>query len=503
VEWSRQPTPSTKTRDLSYDYASNLPTGAIIFLQVESPLQGFLLYVITDKTADDITVSLLTHPNANSEDITAPCTASKIHSDTFVYCLTRKSHACLKAFIAKRECFDVTWPVDFQPYPSDAPSRFDDSSDEEDSNEPAIVTPSADGARFATGLVQLLDDAKSSVAKAKTPAGRMLTLPQAKILSTNPIGVLSAGNINVYHKLYHLAPHSHIPVDTAADAPADLSRIWNLRHWRTHVQPFHLLQLVTDIMTVDIRLFADVYTVRSHAHADQLTRCYLTTDDSLYDDSRSVDLTIIGGYPDRLHTCLLNFCATLDALFQLQPCIRSALFEAVQRVREFVADRSFALSPSEPKACILLHYLAAEFQRTVADMYGLIRGEQIRTAEAAAALIAKFPDRGFMSRFTADIMHINATGTLPDAMCYNVVTPTKKPPATPSGNTPTNDNGKKKADKVTTTVTPEKFCPYWNSTQSCKQGANCRYAHRKPNTDAEKTFLEKFFARYKKLTPVA
>lgn len=428
---------------------------------------------------EEISFKLLTPPNAISAKLIPSGTIEErvlLPTDTNVYKLTEAGIKYYKAVITKKNLFDVVWPTNAS-IAAGSGNPFAEIDDDKDT--------------ATKSLAVLLDDVKNSTSKQKTPGGRNLTASQAGVISRNGAAVVKAGNMNIYYALYYIDRNREQP------ATHDLAFDWDLDWWRTQVQPTHLLDLVTDIMAVDIRLFADLCTSMSRPEADRLTSKFLCGEDRLIDDT-GTDLSLVGGYHDRLRACLLNFCVTLDALFQLVDSIKDALYNAMARVLDFVKGGICrSLGPMHPTQHLLFHYVAYQFQATVALAYGQLRAGHFDVAEEFVIRIADFPDFTQHSVFSQEVNFILMHERLPASIARAHVT--QAPPRLGHDTTPKTPPA---PSVPNSTDTPTGICGYWHSTKGCKAlpGKQCRFGHHDPTTDKEKTFLDKFFKRYKSLT---
>ena len=281
------------------------------------------------------------------------------------------------------------------------------------------LTSSGTGGGARTPSLQALlesavDTGAGGSSKSRHPQGHGLTEAAAGILSEHGHTVLTTGNITTYHNLYYLGD-AVCQDSTTAD-------YWHITAWRVQVQPFELLMLVQSIMSVDIRAFADLLHKHTRPSADAICDALILHEDKL--GHYKPDMSIIGGYLDRLHACLRNYSATLDVLFRLRSVLRDGLKAMMERVMSLAS--SFQMGPLDRGTPILYHYLANRFQHAFAQGYGLVRSGHVRDERALLIVLERFPDTGSLSTLTMELMGIRVSNRTPDCLAP-LITKSPKP----------------------------------------------------------------------------
>jgi len=497
--WTLKGVQNGRTKDLVKMTARDLPIHSVVFYQ-HAGSEYFHLYSVVQAATQGPRVRLI----SAIPGVAAPCPETSIPAEGEVFGLSVASREYIVKFNTAKSLMTIDWPSEFVAlFPSSGGASWTDVS-------PVHTTSSRPGG-FAGASAQqrvlFMEDGRTSASRAKTPRGQNLTEAQASVLSADHEAVLNTGNINVYMILYYLGSSSGSAC--AEGETQSLGQFWGLERWKTQLQPAHLLSLVNCVASVDIRLWASLWDTYTPHSVDQLVSPFLASDDKLISNP-APDLSIIGGYRQRLRICLLNFCATIDALFRLRSDIREALRATVERTMSFVD--SVDPGPAHASTPILLHYVAYRFQQAISSAYGRVRGCVSTSSAAVIADLGGFPNRERHSLFSIDVDLILMHQCMPPAMSsfsspaaprrenlYSTPTPAPAPGAAPApAPSPTLMGGQ----ALLTSNTPKYLiCGFWNSTRGCRKTAGCGAPHREPTTAAEIQWLDAFFAnpRNKKL----
>jgi hypothetical protein len=262
--------------------------------------------------------------------------------------------------------------------------------------------------------------------------------------------------------------------------------------------------MVQNIMSVDIRAFADLLHKHTRPSADAICDSLILHEDKL--GEHKDDLQIIGGYLDRLQSCLKNFCATIDVLFRLRTALRDGLKAMLERVLSLAT--SFHMGPLDCSTPTLYHYFASRFQHAFAQGYGLVRSGHVRDAAALLIVLERFPDLGHLSTLTMELYSIRSTSRSPDCLPGASTARSSDDAAERPGKKKGKSTSELPRQAALSTplavalpskapdAKPKLLCGYFNSAEGCnKPPKECRHAHRLPTSDADREYLSSFFSR--------
>ena len=472
---------SQNFKDLIPTTAESCNPNTVIFLYHD---QGFYLYNVIEKQSSYARVTLIT-----SNGDTAPFKKDKVDFDQKVMALSKKSIKYFRRQLSAGGPLTVKWP-------EQVCAMSKDIEDDNPTRGPSNMASSSfeDVLRSA---ISRSEEETSGAPKKSTPRGQGLTEQAAKVLSMEPERMRKTGNVVAYNHLLYLP---------ALDPMVKFRRI---DVWRCQVQPAHLLQLIRNVASVDIRLFGHMCDVMSDVEALQISNQLMAHDTEVGAVPQRLD--ILNGDVNRLDKCLCMFALTLDVWFKWRPAIRTAVQTAIIRVVQFA--RHLNAGPGHPQAPHLHLFLARDFQLMLARGFGPIVGEAVDSMNSLVKTIEDYPDMTQFSQFTADISFIRVHSALPASMMMSTVTPTKKAihptgkgkdkkgKAQPATITPTASATAQKT-KPSPAVTPvskaKLICGFFNSKAGCKQDATtCRGDHRKPSSPADEDALTAFFVRFK------
>ena len=453
---------SQNFKTLVHTTAAECEVDNVLFLYSE---KAFYLYRVYETDSSLIKVALI---SGNSES--APFANCRISIETSVTGLSATCVAKIKAHFQ----LSVNWPTDKHGKDSFRPMT--------DMTTPAAskTKTSESESEFTRAIRSVLrdEDGPSGASKKSTPRGQGLTEAAAGVLSRDADKVLKTGNMVVFTRLYYLA-------HTDSEAI-----FWSLEKWRCQIQPAHLLQMVKNVASVDIRLFAYTADVLGTTAADRISLMAQQLDDK--PGAYAPRLDLLDGTFIRMEQCLRIFACTVDVLFCLHQEIRLALQTAIIRVS--MCARALNVSPGDTEAPVLLLFLVRDFQLMVSHVLGPVLGENHASMALVVDGISNYPDMSATSRFNADVAHTRLHKTLPASTLMDLcATPSKKP-------TPPRLPGKDGKDGKVGSPTPSQLiCGFFHSTQGCQKDP-CDRAHRAPSSQKETKSLESFFKTYKKLT---
>jgi hypothetical protein len=308
------------------------------------------------------------------------------------------------------------------------------------------------------------------------------------VLSADPGRLLAQGNAELYLLLSYCGSSS----------TADKSTFWSVKRFRTQLQPAHFLLMYSNIMSVDIRTFADVYDVIGDGASREL---YELHKGSVVEVStvKSVDLSIVGSNFSRLRTLLNNFCLVIDHMLCLHVEISAALRRMLNRVLTHL--NGISLDPAEVASPLLLLYWAHEFQKHVSVFFDKVKVKLLANKEDVIAHFATFPAALPTDELTRGEADIRVYRALPSSFPLKAVSSNYSPP--PSGNlhivTPASTSVRPAAPP---SGQKKGICMFNLCVQTdkyyCKRGAElCGFHHQGPSTAAEHDLVKKWFSKNK------
>ena len=237
---------------------------------------------------------------------------------------------------------------------------------------------------FAAAIRDLAKS-KSHVETKKTVGG-YLRDEQAAVLSAEPTTLLKQGNLEVLQRMSycHLA---------SASSSTEVSRaaFWGLHGpFRTQLQAAHLIAMLQSMMSVDIRLFADMSAVLGTFLAQNLANSCAASDAITIDTSIATDLNVVGKESARFEHLLRNFAFVVDNLLLLCPAIREAMRNMLSRFIQHA--QRMLLDPTDIVTALLYIYWAHEFQSAVSQAYTMVKTSVLTSADAVAEFWATIPN---------------------------------------------------------------------------------------------------------------
>jgi len=220
----------------------------------------------------------------------------------------------------------------------------------------------------------------------KKTVGGYLRDEQAAVLSAEPTTLLKQGNLEVLQRMsyYHLA---------SASSSTEVSRaaFWGLHGpFRTQLQAAHLIAMLQSMMSVDIRMFADMHTVLGTFLAQNLANSCAASDAITIDTSIATDLDVVGKESARFEHLLRNFAFVVDNLLLLCPVIREAMRNMLSRFIQHA--QRMLLDPTDIVTALLYIYWAHEFQSAVNQAYTMVKTSVLTSADAVAEFWAAIPN---------------------------------------------------------------------------------------------------------------
>jgi hypothetical protein len=356
---------------------------------------------------------------------------------------------------------------------------------------PAIIKPHSStptALDFQDGLRDLVGGAGSGPRTIRTAIKDRKILG---VLSADTGRILAQGNAELYLLLSYCGSSS----------VADKSSFWSVSRFRTQLQPAHFLLMYSNIMSVDIRTFADVYDVIGDGASREL---YELNKGHIVEIStvRSVDLSIVGSNAIRFRALLSNFCLVVDYMLCLHAEISAALRRMLARVMTHL--NGINLDPSEVASPLLLLYWAHEFQKHVSVLFDKVKVKLLANKEDVVAHLATFPAALPTDEVCRGETDIRLYRALPSSFPLKSVSANYSPPL--SGNhhivTPPSTGA------LSATPLPGQkngICMFnlcvQTETYYCKWGEElCAYHHQGPSTTAEHEFVKRWFGRNKAAT---
>jgi hypothetical protein len=261
------------------------------------------------------------------------------------------------------------------------------------SSTPATGTRSALKKKAGSGdsekdfAAAIRDLAKStSHVETKKTVGGYLREEQAAVLSTEPTILLKQGNLEVLQRMsyYHLA-------STSSSTEVSRAAFWGLQGpFRTQLQAAHLITMLQSMVSVDIRLFADMHVVLGKFSAQNLADRCAASDAITIDASIPTDLEVVGKESARFEHLLRNFAFVVDNLLLLCPVIREAMRNMLSRFIQHA--QRMLLDPTDIVTALLYIYWAHEFQSAVNQAYTMVKTSVLTSADAVAEFWAAIPN---------------------------------------------------------------------------------------------------------------
>ena len=286
--------------------------------------------------------------------------------------------------------------------------------------QPSATAP---GEKALADAVKELAKSKSGVETKKT-VGAYLREEPAAVLSTEPSVLLKQGNLEVLNRmcLSHLAP---------SNSPAEPTRaaFWGLqnRPFRTQLQPAHLIMMLQSMVSVDIRMFSDLFQpLGPHLSEGVVQRC--SQSDALTADAAiSTYLHTIGTDQARFEHAVRNFGFVVDNLLLLCSPIREAIKAMLDRFIRHA--QSMLLDPTNVVTALLYVFWAYEFQSAVSRMYAMIQSKVLDGVDKVVAYLAPIPNTTDQFQpFLASQLHIMHHSKFPTHI--SLTPPTPPTPAT-------------------------------------------------------------------------
>ena len=257
----------------------------------------------------------------------------------------------------------------------------------------------------------------------------------------------------------------------------------------------------THILSVDIRLFADLWDDFGDAFCINMQNRNKSFISDVNFDTPS-NYHLIGHHVPHFCTLLRNFCLTIDMMFMLHESIRHGLKAMLQRLLGHMA--TLALDPVDPATPLLLLFWAHSFQEHVSRFYDLVKVRKLRNPTEVVSYLDGFPAN--LPALTTAENTIRLLKHFPTGFPLGITTsqraspavirpgPAHPPVAGPPGPKPPQKQGK------------QGVCVWFVCVQTptdyCKRGeALCnRNQHRGPKSQAEKDQYLAWFAKNPKVT---
>ena len=479
---------SEKTRTLVHTTIENCKVGNVLFLYY---MQAWYLYWVREIKRDGAVVDLMSYDKKSKfgDDKSAPFARCKIESKQQVTGLSADCIAYFRRVTTPDSAVPAKWPSTV--YAIQEPMKASAASPQ--------VSKASDSSFFDAFRAAITDDdVISGASKKNTPRGNGLTKRAAGVLSRDPDRVLTTGNMVMYNHLCYLP------------ASDDTAVFWGIVQWRCQLQPAHLLSLVRNVASIDVRLCANTRDVMGDIDADAICHTLVRHDEKVADYSARLD--ILDGSLERTERCLRMFAMTIDVIFRLRDEIRSVIQTAIIRIVTFASR--LCISTGHRLAPLMHHFLVRDFQLMMSQAMGPVLGEVTSDIKGLIRTIADYPDMSTFSQFATDVQYIRTNSALPASMQMAMITPVK-PKSDPrpkkdlvkkdlpkngsTGSSSTPAQGVTPAQNNSPTPKRKPICGFFNTIDGCKETPDrCRGDHRDPQSEADEKSLVNFFHRFKK-----
>ena len=244
---------------------------------------------------------------------------------------------------------------------------------------------SSNPAKDLTAAISELAKTKTAVETKKTVGGYLRDGPAA-VFSAEPSTLLKQGNLEVLQRM----SYSHLACSSSS---TEISRLvfWGLQGpFRTQLQAAHLITMLQSMMSVDIRMFADMHAALGPHLAQNLVDRCAASDALTLDASILPYLDVVGCQSERFEHLLRNFGFVVDNLLLLCPMIREAMRSMLSRFIQHA--QRMILDPTDVVTALLYVYWAHEFQSAVNQAYTMVRSSALKSVDGVVEFWAKIPN---------------------------------------------------------------------------------------------------------------